>query len=355
MNKFGNQPYELPTNTDLEKVLKKNLDNVKPVEIKQYEAGGKNMLFPFWTPVKDAEGVTFTDYKKYLSGKEKRLDIKAKKDQVGVVQPKDPSKTYEEDNIIDKIENIVSKHNGSVPFDNSGAVKVVKNAMDGTKTSKQVTDNRVGEPKEAKVEKSAKSKTGVGAVTPQADMGKQTSLDVTANSSTQKSTSTTKTQVTDNKVGEPKEVKVEKSAKSKTGVGAVKPQADMGKQTKVDVTAGSAGTQKSTKTKKQVTDNKVDKPKEATVERAGAKPATGVGAVKPQADMGKQNVGDLNFDKYKTNHIPKAKFESFIDSFKDQGHDDLIESVKTGFKACFEEFAPEGKLAPKEETKEFDE
>ena len=40
------------------------------------------MLFPFWTPVKDAEGVTFTDYKKYLSKKEKRLDIKDKKEDV---------------------------------------------------------------------------------------------------------------------------------------------------------------------------------------------------------------------------------------------------------------------------------
>jgi len=393
MNKFGNQPYELPTNTDLEKVLKKNLDHINPVEMREKEINGNKTLFPFWTPVKDAEGVSFTDYKKYLSGREKTLDIRAKKEQVGIVQPKKEGKSYEDDNIIDKIDSIINKHNGSSPFDNSGVVKVVKNAMDGTKTSKQVIDNSVGEPKKVEVDKSAKSKTGVGAVTPKADMGKQTALDITKPSTTQKATSTTKTQIIDNKVGVVK-AEVNKSAKSKTGVGAVQPKVDMPAQTKVDVTAGSKKvtgekvgvvkpkTEKMTAdTSKQVTDNKVDKPVEPKVEKAGKPSGDKVGVVKPKADMGKQNVGNLNFDKYKTDHIkgptfegievgkdvltPKEKkatldkntkerskilkktlketlnesaekFKNFVNGFKGQGQDDLIESVKKGFTRYFE-------------------
>lgn len=394
MTQFGNQPYELPTNTDLEAVLSKNLDHINPVEMREKEVSGKKTLFPFWVPVKDAEGISFTDYKKYLSGKEKALDIKAQKDKVGIVQPKKETKSYEDDNIIDRIEGIINKHNKTSLSDNTGAVKVVKNDLKDTKTNKQVIDNKVGEIK-SEVEKSAKAPASkVGVVKPKSE-GMPTG---------------TKSQIIDNKVGKPTEVEVDKSAKSKTGVGAVKPKAEMGKQTKVDVTDGSkkstgenVGVVKpksekmDTKTSKQVIVNKVDKAVEPKVEKAGKPSGDKVGSVKPKSDMVKQNVS-INFDKFKTDHIKGAKlegvegdvitaaqrnaqfkpgdtkkdaagdikvgkdvmsaedrrkevddkkkkfplkegmekFNSFVEGFKGQGEDELIETIQKRFKTCFE-------------------
>jgi len=305
MTQFGNQPYELPTNTDLEAVLNKNLDHINPVEMREKEVSGKKMLFPFWVPVKDAEGISFTDYKKYLSGKEKALDIKAQKDKVGIVQPKKETKSYEDDNIIDRIEGIINKHNKTSLSDNTGSVKVVKNDLKDTKTNKQVTNNKVGAIK-TEVEKSAKAPASkVGVVKPKSE-GMPTG---------------TKTKIIDNKVGKPTKVEVDKSAKSKTGVGAVKPKAEMGKQTKVDVTDGSkkstgenVGVVKpksekmDTKTSKQVIVNKVDKVVEPKVEKAGKPSGDKVGSVKPKSDMVKQKVS-INFDKFKTDHIKGAKLE----------------------------------------------
>lgn len=395
MTKFGNQPYELPTNTDLEKVLSQNLDQINPVEMREKEVNGNKTLFPFWVPVKDAEGISFTDYKKYLTGKEKALDIKAKKDQVGIVQPKKESKSYEDDNIIDKIEGIINKHNKTSPFDNSGAVKVVKNDLTDTKTSKQVINNKVGVNK-VEVDKSAKAPASkVGVVKPKSE-GMPTG---------------TKSKIIDNKVGEPAKVEVDKSAKSKTGVGAVTPKADLGKQNKVDVTDGSkkatgenVGAVKpksekmDTKTSKQVTVNKADKVVEPEVEKAGKPSGDKVGSVKAPKSEVKANPQGINFDKYKTDHIKGAKFEgvevgkdvltaedrkknakvninspeekkngievgkdvltpedkekdvnekkklyessakfkSFVDGFKGQGEDELIESIQKGFDSCFE-------------------
>jgi len=305
MTQFGNQPYELPTNTDLEAVLNKNLDHINPVEMREKEVSGKKMLFPFWVPVKDAEGISFTDYKKYLSGKEKALDIKAQKDKVGIVQPKKETKSYEDDNIIDRIEGIINKHNKTSLSDNTGSVKVVKNDLKDTKTNKQVTNNKVGAIK-TEVEKSAKAPASkVGVVKPKSE-GMPTG---------------TKTKIIDNKVGKPTKVEVDKSAKSKTGVGAVKPKAEIGKQTKVDVTDGSkkstgenVGVVKpksekmDTKTSKQVIVNKVDKVVEPKVEKAGKPSGDKVGSVKPKSDMVKQKVS-INFDKFKTDHIKGAKLE----------------------------------------------
>lgn len=393
MTQFGNQPYELPTNTDLEAVLSKNLDHINPVEMREKEVSGKKTLFPFWVPVKDAEGISFTDYKKYLSGKEKALDIKAQKDKVGIVQPKKENKSYEEDNIIDRIEGIINKHNKTSLSDNTGAVKVVKNDLKDTKTNKQVIDNKVGEIK-SEVEKSAKAPASkVGVVKPKSE-GMPAG---------------TKSQIIDNKVGKPTEAKVDKSAKSKTGVGAVQTKSDMGKQTKFDITAGSkkstgenVGVVKpksvnmDTKTSKQVTVNKVDKAVEPKVEKAGKPSGDKVGSVKPKSDMVKQNVS-INFDKFKTDHIKGAKlegvegdvitaaqrnaqfkpgdtkkdaagdikvgkdvmsaedrrkevddkkkkfplkegvekFNSFVEGFKGQGEDGLIETIQKAFKRCF--------------------
>ena len=266
---FGNNPFELPTNTDLEKVLKKNFDTINPVEMKEIKgADGSKKLFPFWTPVKDAGGTTFTDVSSFLSGKEKALDIKDKKDNVGVVQPKDAGKTYEDVSLLDKISNLINSHNGSQPFDNSGAVKAISEKMDNTSTDKVVTDNNAGEAKEVKVEKSADAKTGVGAVTPKSE---------------NMPTKTAKPETT-NVVGEPKAT-VEKAAKAKVGkgekgnMGAVKPQDGMGKQNMPDMTKGS------------------EKAKGGNV-----------GAVKPTSET-KANPTDINFDKYKTDQIKKSPFK----------------------------------------------
>lgn len=278
--KFGNNPFELPTNTDLEAVLKKNLDHINPVEMKEKTINGKKTYFPFWTPVNDAAGNTFTDPKEYLATKDKKLNIKPKKDQVGIVQPKDAitsnTKTYEDSSFQDKILSIINHHNDSAVYDNSGAVKAISFAMGHTSSSKQVTDNDTTDPKDATVDKSSKSKTGVGAVDP-----KSAGLDKTK----------TAKQIIDHDTTNPKDATVDKSTKSKTGVGAVDPK--------------SAGLDK-TKTSTQITNNDTTSPKKATVDKS-TKSKTGVGAVTPKADMGKQNgVGPINFDKFKTDHIKGA-------------------------------------------------
>jgi hypothetical protein len=341
--KFGNNPYELPTNTDLEKVLKKNLDHINPVEMKEKTVDGKKMLFPFWTPVGDSAGNTFTDPKEYLASKSKQLDIKVKKDNVGVVQPKDATKnatkTYEDSSFADKILSIINNHNDSAVYDNSGAVKAISFAMGNTSTSKQVTDNDTTNPKDAVVDKSAKSKTGVGAVDPKAaGLEKtKTSNQVTDNDTTDPKDATvdkaaksktgvgavdpkafglekTKTskQVTSADTTTPKAATVEKSAKSKTGVGAVSPKDGMGKQNTVDVDAGATKAKDGMEKQNSVSVTSAPKVKKATklahvkVDKS-AKSKTGVGAVAPKADMGSQNnVGPINFDKFKTDHITKA-------------------------------------------------
>jgi len=96
---FGDNPFGLPTNSNLEDVLKKNTSHTNPLEIKGYVGeNGKEQLFPFWTPVKDPI-ISTTDYTKFWDKKDKALDIKKKKDKVGIVQPKDASKSYEDSSL----------------------------------------------------------------------------------------------------------------------------------------------------------------------------------------------------------------------------------------------------------------
>jgi len=202
MQHFGDNPFELPSNTDLEKVLGKNLDHTNPLEMKSYTNDGKTKLFPFWTPVKDPT-VDADDYKSYWDKKDKALDVKKKDDKVGVVQPKDASKSYESNDLLDRIKGLIKKQNNEKTVDKSGAVNAHSENMKDTSTSKPDVVNKVDVPMEPVVDKPStpkvpkKEKGEMGAVQPKADMGTQ------------------------NVPGEPKSDKVKKSEKGQMGV--VKP------------------------------------------------------------------------------------------------------------------------------------
>ena len=225
---FGDNPFGLPTNTDLEKVLKQNLDHTNPLEMKSYKDGdGKKKLFPFWVPVKDPMD-SATDYKQYYDSKAKALDIKKKDDKVGIVNPKS-DKNYEDSSLLDKIKKMISNQNNAKTFDNSGVVKAPSNDMGSTKTATQDVVNKVDVPMTPVVDKATGDKVGKG---------------------------------------------------EKGNMGAVKPKADMGTQNMPDMTKGS---------EKAKGDN--------------------VGAVK-QPESGKlSNPTDINFDKFKTDQVKKSPFK----------------------------------------------
>lgn len=251
---FGDNPYELPTNAQLEDVLKKNTDHTNPLEMKNIKTDSGNKLFPFWVPVKDPE-IEADEFKQYQDTKAKALDIKMKKDNVGIVQPKDAfnnAKTYDDSSLLDKVGNLIKDQNGVKVYDNSGVVKASNEQMTSTSTTKQVTDNDVSKAAEPKVEKAAKTAVGkVGVVKAKSDMPKQNIPSV------------------DKKKAPKKEAKV----------GVVKAKADMGKQNIP----------------------KVEKAKAPKAEK-GSK----VGVVKPKDEMGKSDTSGINFDKYQTDHIKTA-------------------------------------------------
>jgi len=252
MNSFGENPFELPNNTSLEDVLKKNLDHTKPLEMKTFKVDGKNKLFPFWTPVK-SDDPTAGDYQSYMDAKSKALDIKKKEDNVGIVNPKDPSKTYEDGSLLDKIKGLVKSQNDAAINDNTGIVKSKSENMDSTKESTQVIDNDVSNASDSVVDKAAKSKTGVGAVTPKAEMGTQ---------------------------NVPKDAPKSTPIGDKGEMGVVKAKADMGKQNVPK-----------------------DAPKNTPVGDKG-----NMGVVKPKSEV-KAKPSAINFDKFKTNQITKTPFK----------------------------------------------
>lgn len=183
---FGDSPFELPTNTDLEKILKKNTEHTNPLELKGYKTDdGKDKVFPFWTPVKDSGGVTSVDYTDYWDNKDKA--VKGKKDKVGSVTPMDASKSYENVSLLDKIKGLIQNQHSEMN-DNSGVIEKKSENMDVTKSSKPDVVNKVDEPMTPVVDMADKAKVGkkesgnMGAVKPKEDMGTQTKTDVTKGS-----------------------------------------------------------------------------------------------------------------------------------------------------------------------------
>ena len=99
---------------------------------------------------------------------------------MGVVQPKDVSKTYEDSGLLDKIKGLISGQNKDAnSFDNTGVVNALSENMENTKTSDKVADKNSDVVKEPVVEKAAEvkissgEKGNMGIVQPKADMGTQ--------------------------------------------------------------------------------------------------------------------------------------------------------------------------------------
>lgn len=232
---LGKNFYELPTNADLEQILAKNLDTTIDLEMKEVKTGDGTKLFPFWVPVKDCCD-TFTDYKSYLDEKQKALRITKKEDNVGIVQPKDVEKNYEDGSLLDKINALIQNQNKELGSDKTGVVKAV--------AEKITPKKEVPKQKEPKV-----SVDLVGVVKPKDEMVKQTVVDITNGS--------------------------EKAKGDNVGVvkakDEIKPQA---------VTI-------------------VSKPTEKNNDKM-------VGVVKPKSDI-KANPTDINFDRFKVDHINTAK------------------------------------------------
>jgi len=252
--------FDMPNNEDFEKMLKKNIEHTKPLEMKEKTVGDKKYLFPFWKPVKSDGAEHFSDYKEYLNNRDKA--VREGKDLTGIVKPKTERESYEDYSIVTNIQNMIKQANGM--DDQTGIVKPQAEDMPSNNTN-QVTEWD-STTNNTTVEKSTGSETGVGAVKPQSeDMPKTNNDQVTDWDSTDE----------ENKI-------VEKAAKSKTGVGSVKPQSeDMPKGTTDQVT------QYDGRVSEPTVNSNADKPKEDNV-----------GVVNPSADFKMELPKGIDFSRY---------------------------------------------------------
>jgi hypothetical protein len=271
MNKF-----ELPKNSDFEKILKKNLEYTNPLEMKQKEVSGKKTIFPFWKPV-DSEGAeVFYDYDAYLSKKEQKLRS-APKDNTGAVKPKstfktnangsiDVKDTYEDNSIIGKMNGLITKMNNTNLSDKTGVVKPQAEDMSKGTVKPQTTQD--GIETTVKTDSNAAKPKGdnVGVVKPKSEgMPKNTTKPITTQD------------------GIPTTVKEESFAAKPKGdnVGTVKPKTEDKKVKKVKPTTTS------------------DTTEPVIVEKSNAAKPKGdnVGVVKPQASFD-VNANMVDFTRY---------------------------------------------------------
>jgi len=184
---FGDTPFGLPTNTDLEKVLKKNTEHTNPLEIKGYVGeNGKEQMFPFWRPVKDDGMVVSTDYQMYWDKKDKV--VHKMKNKENAKSPTEALKTFQDTSLLDKIKGLINSQKSSELHDNSGAVSAPANDMKNTSSTKPVTTVIADVPMEPVVEKAKAAKVpkgekgNMGAVQPKSDMGTQAMPNMTKDS-----------------------------------------------------------------------------------------------------------------------------------------------------------------------------
>ena len=210
--------YGLPTNEDVEAMINKNYDSLRPLEFVETENSnkdGKNM-FAFWTPIADSME-SYTDYTEYKDARSKKLAQTPKvtkwdadttvgkikqqlasspivlSDKTGVVKPQHASElnsttTSKVDTETDgpkvtktgttgsdkalKTEN----HSVELPHSQVGVVKPKHDELlNKTTTKKQVTDSDIGVNKPKVDSDAAKpnAKNLVGIVKPKDAMGKQ--------------------------------------------------------------------------------------------------------------------------------------------------------------------------------------
>lgn len=252
----------MPTNEEFEAMITKNINYTKPLEMKEKQVGDAKYLFPFWKPIANDGADVFHDYKEYLDNKQKAV---RNSDLTGIVKPKTDRETYEDKSYLEKMRDMMTINTDIK--DNTGIVKPVTDDTVPTKTIEQVTDLDNTAKNDLVVEKSAKSETGVGAVKPQsADMPKGTTK-----------------QVTSSEIGVTNPTVTSNAQKAKEdNVGIVKPVAsDMPKGTSKQVTSSEIGV-----TEPTVTSN-AQKAKE-----------NNVGIVKPQNSLNLDLPKGIDFSKY---------------------------------------------------------
>lgn len=181
--------YEMPTNDMFEKMLKQNLDHTKPLEMREKKLMDGKALFPFWTPVANDGVENFTDYKDYLSEKDKKKRDLELNDQTGIVKPNSEFKTvgdktkettvdYEDNSIMGIMQKFIKNINHGEWEDNTGVVKPTtefKTTVNGdTVTTKTVS---VAVPKIAnipanaiKTDTTTKTKVDSNAAKPKGDL-----------------------------------------------------------------------------------------------------------------------------------------------------------------------------------------
>lgn len=174
MNKF-----ELPTNSDFEKILEKNIKHTNPLEMKEQEVSGTKTLFPFWKPV-DSEGAeVFYDYAAYLSKKEQQLR-KSPENNTGAVKPKSTFKTtangsidvkdsYEDNTIVGKMNDLVNKLNNTDLGDKTGVVKSQSDNISSGKTKPITTQSGIETTVKETSHADKPKVDNVGAVKPKAE------------------------------------------------------------------------------------------------------------------------------------------------------------------------------------------
>jgi hypothetical protein len=181
--------YEMPTNDMFEKMLKQNLDHTKPLEMREKKLMDGKALFPFWTPVANDGVENFTDYKDYLTEKDKKKRDLELNDQTGIVKPNSEFKTvgdktkettvdYEDNSIMGIMQKFIKNINHGEWEDNTGVVKPTtefKTTVNGdTVTTKTVS---VAVPKIAnipanaiKTDTTTKTKVDSNAAKPKGDL-----------------------------------------------------------------------------------------------------------------------------------------------------------------------------------------
>lgn len=230
--------FELPKNSDFEKILKKNLEHTNPLEMKEKEVGSKKMMFPFWKPVNSEGAETCYDYDSYLSKKEQKIRS-APQNNTGAVKPKstfktnangtiDVKNTYEDNTIVGKMNGLITKINSTNLTDNTGVVKSQSEDMPKGKIKPQITQDGLETSTDVTSHAAKPKGDNVGIVKPKSEgMPK----------------GTTKIQTTQD--GIPTTTKEESfAAKSKgDNVGVVKPKTEDKKVTKVKPTTTTDTTQ----------------------------------------------------------------------------------------------------------------
>jgi len=281
----------MPTNDDIESLLEKNYQNIRPLEYREtlHSNTDNQNMFAFWTPVKD-NVESYTDYKAYLDERGRRMSetpkiVKYNADTtVGRLKQ---SLSTSPIVLSDKVGIVKPKHAETL---NGTTTKKVDVATDGPKVTKTgTTGTEIKHDTNHSVEL---PDSQVGVVKPK----HAETLNGTATKKVDVATNGPKVTKTGTTGAEKKHNTDHSIVLPDSQVGVVKP-----KHTEL---------LNNTTTKKQITNSEITA---KTVEKSDAANPSGnklVGVVKPKSDMGKQDIpnvskphNELNFNTAKIRHI----------------------------------------------------